>query len=106
MSFNVAQLATIEQARALVSTLAQYGMTVKPEVADQAESGIYVPLWSDFGGPIPADGDAKWYHFRFTNGAEGINVGLIQDRLKRYPNSPGYVLRSLAEEVSRIAEGA
>ena len=107
MGFNRQQLCTIEQARELVPQLAQYGMNVLPENADPHKSGIYLPDW--VGGPlsfpIPHEGeDLKWFHLRFDNGAEGVNAGLVLDRLSRYPMSPGYVFRSLKTEVDAIAQ--
>jgi hypothetical protein len=102
MGFNKAQLATLTEARALAEELKNYGLIINSESEDQNKSGIYLPDWRTEGGPSPNEGDALWYHFRFTNGADGVNVGLIQDRLSRYPNSPAYVFRSLVEEINQI----
>lgn len=109
--FNPAQLATWKQARNLAPMLESVGGGVLPETGNPLTSGIYVPQW--LGGPAAhpepsqaVEGDTKWFlHFRFRNGAEGMNVGLILDRFKRYPTSPAYVLRTLAEEAAMLAGG-
>ena len=68
---------------------------------DNRTSGIFIPLWE--GGPggfeIPNDGLSHWYHYRFSNGFEGMNAGLVRDRFARYPNSPLYVIEQIALEV-------
>jgi hypothetical protein len=113
--FNTNQLATWEQARDYANKLTAgpivVGGGVKPETADPAASGIYLPNW--VGGPggfaepnytDPLTG-AKYFflHYRFRNGAEGMNVGLIMDKFRRYPNSPAYVMMALAAEADAMA---
>jgi hypothetical protein len=113
--FNRAQLATWDEARHLALTLSSgalvVGGGVRPETQDARTSGVYVPTW--LGGPAgfgePAERDEKtgreyfWIHFRFLNGAEGVNAGLILDRLRRYPTASLYVLSALAAEVEGLA---
>jgi hypothetical protein len=113
--FNTNQLATWEQARDFANRLSAgpivVGTGVKPETSDPASSGIYLPSWS--GGPggfaepnftDPQNG-AKYFflHYRFRNGAQGMNVGLIMDKFRRYPNSPAYVMSALAAEADSMA---
>jgi len=113
--FNKNQLATWEQAREYADRLSKppivVGGGVKAETQDPKSSGIYRPEWvggpGGFAEPNYTDPVTKvgyfFLHYRFKNGAEGMNVGLIMDKFKRYPNSPMYVLGSLAEEARMIA---
>ena len=115
VAFNIAQLATWEQAREYANKLSAgpivVGGGVKPETSQTATSGIYLPEWlpGPAGFPEPYYTDEKtgktyqYLHFRFRNGAEGMNVGLIMDKFSRYPNSPLYVLSALAAEADSIA---
>jgi len=115
--FNIAQLATWEQAREYANKLSAgpivVGGGVKPETSNTASSGIYTPEWLPGPGAFPEphffdDVSGKKYynlHFRFRNGAEGMNVGLIVDKFRRYPSSPLYVMRALAAEADSIANG-
>ena len=113
--FNTNQLATWEQARECANKLSGgpivVGAGVKPETSNPATSGIYLPEW--VGGPggfaepnytDPQTGVTYLFlHFRFRNGAEGMNVGLILDKFRRYPNSPMYVMGALAAEANSMA---
>lgn len=111
--FNLAQLASWAQARDLAKQLTDRGIGrgVKPESGDPELSGIYTEPW--LGGPAnfpePHYFDEKtgthYYplHFRFNNGAGGMNVGLIMDKFKRFPMSPGYVWDTIAREVNAMA---
>lgn len=113
--FNTAQLATWDDARKYAQMLSAgpivVGLGVSPESSDVSKSGIYVPSWA--GGPggfqepnytDPQTGaQYLWLHYRFLNGASGMNVGLIIDKFKRYPNSPFYVLTALAQEAASLA---
>ncbi len=115
MSFNQTQLATWQQARDLAQQLSTgpvlVGNGVKPENQDMSVSGIYIPDWmggpANFAEPNFTDentGDQYFFlHFRFNNGAEGMNVGLIGDTLKRYANSPAYAMSILADEATDMA---
>lgn len=115
--FNTNQLATWEQARDYANRLSAgpilVGAGVKPQTNNPATSGIYLPAWE--GGPggfaEPNYTDARtgdkyfFLHFRFRNGAEGMNVGLVMDKFRRYPNSPAYVLNALAAEADAMGRG-
>lgn len=122
-TFNPAQLATYEQARAVRDFLGtqvgggvlsgddEHGIQTVPNVLFwlppvQQVPGIYVPPWESgpHADPVPSDGNKKFLHYRFKNGAEGMNVGLIIDKFSRYPNSPDYVIRTLAEEAASMAK--
>lgn len=115
MNFNIAQLATWEDARDCAKKLSSgpvvVGGGVKPESADPYTTGIYIPDWlsgpAGFEAPYQEDTQTgkKYYylHFRFRNGAEGMNVGLILDKFRRYPTSPGYVLSEFAKEADSLA---
>lgn len=112
-----AQLTTIDQARWLAAELNKRGIGggVLPEVNSGTaeapdyhndQSGIYLDLWNPAFNPEPQLGDAWGYLLRFKNGAGGNNVGLILDRLKRYPTAPEYVYRELGKEVDAMAANA
>lgn len=113
--FNTAQLATWDDARMYAKILSAgpiiVGYGVCPESTDPNKSGIYIPSWD--GGPggfqEPNFSDPKtgvqylYLHYRFLNGASGMNVGLIMDKFKRFPNSPAYVMSVLAQEAASLA---
>ena len=82
---NPSQFATLAEAQAIAKKLGTVGGGVKPYNADDNDaSGIYIPSY--FGPfPAPSIGDAKFYHFRFENGAEGFNVGLIRTFMQVFP---------------------
>ena len=42
-------------------------------------------------------------NYRFNNGAQDMNVGLIMDKFRRYPNSPMYVMGALAAEAASMS---
>jgi hypothetical protein len=71
------QFATIDEAKAIAAKLGVIG----GGVAD-----TYIP---EYLGPYstPENGPAKFYHFRFHNGAAGFNVGLIRTTMMYYPSS-------------------
>lgn len=112
-NFNPAQLATWEEAKTLAAKIEAFrvssgipmGGGVRPETASMDTSGIYVPSWE--GGPegFPEPNDALngkfWLHFRFWNGAAGLNVGLILDKLARYGGNERYVFGSLANDLQQ-----
>lgn len=114
--FNMAQLATWEDARHYANILSAgpivVGEGVSPETSDPDKSGIYIPFW--VGGPggfaepnyiDPATGKKYFFlHFRFRNRAEGMNVGLIIDKFSRYPMSPAYVMTALAAEAQSMIQ--
>lgn len=111
--FNTNQLSTWEQAREYATKLSAgpivVGNGVKPETSSPATSGIYRPSWDGGIFQEPNHTDSKsgeqsfFLHYRFHNGAEGMNVGLIMDKFRRYPNSPQYVISALAAEASSMA---
>lgn len=121
MSFNPAQLASYFDARSLRAYLNSTPQFAKNQILGGDDEivapvepdpnfpwltplpptfGIYVPVWSNVpgAGPAPNDGDKLWLHFATANGRKGFNVGLAIDKFKRYPASPEYVVRALAEE--------
>ena len=122
MSFNLAQLATLDQAKELAAQInatkfvdpktgqpALIGRGVAAYSENNAISGIYIPEWlTDAGFEAPSEVNPEgqrefYYHFRFQNGVEGVNVGLVLDRLQRYPSAPAYVLKALFDEVESLA---
>lgn len=117
--FNEDELATYEEARAVRALFNQYGTGggVLPGDDEKAAPppdpnmwwlpqstaapGIYQPSWvgGPGGFPIPnAPGGKRYLHLRFKNGGEGMNVGLIIDKFKRYPNAPIYVINTFNQE--------
>lgn len=91
------QFVTLTEAKAIAKTLGDIGGGVLPYRADVAaeamppnveeideSSGIYVPMYS---GPFatPQDGEREFYHFRFHNGADGFNAGLIKRTMEYSP---------------------
>jgi hypothetical protein len=90
------QFTTLETARAIAAQLGNIGGGVIPYHAeneletapplqdtDPHRSGIYIPQYAMFATPEQAD--HKFYHFRFQNGAEGFNAGLIQTIMTMFP---------------------
>lgn len=78
--FNPNQLATHDEAKALAAELGSVGGGVRE---------IYLGFWLPQGGPQPqgeVDGTLTlpWL-FRFNNGIDGVNVGLVRETKKRYP---------------------
>jgi hypothetical protein len=69
------QLATYQEAQEIAKQLG----TIGGGVVD-----TYIP---EYGGPFtaPENGPAKFLHFRFANGAEGFNVGLIRAFMQYSP---------------------
>lgn len=116
-NFNINQLVTWDEARSIAIKLRLgpivVGGGVKAETSDPKTSGIYTPEWlpGPEGFPEPFYFDQEtglkyyWLHFRFKNGAEGMNVGLIKSKFKSFPNSETYVLGQLASEANMIAAG-
>ncbi|MEO7145700.1 MAG: hypothetical protein ABI165_19575 [Bryobacteraceae bacterium] len=83
---NPNQFATIMEAKAIAQQLSGIGGGVKPLTDDDTVSGIYIPQYF---GPwaAPSIGDSKFFHFRFNNGAEGFNVGLVRLFMQVFPAS-------------------
>jgi hypothetical protein len=69
------QLATFQEAQEIAKQLGSIGGGVVD---------TYIP---EYGGPFtqPENGPAKFLHFRFANGAEGFNVGLIRAFIQNSP---------------------
>jgi len=71
------QLSTIEEAKAIAAKLGAIGNGI---------ADIYIP---EYLGPYapPENGTAKFHHFKFRNGADGFNVGLVRSTMKFFPTS-------------------
>lgn len=111
VTFNDAQLSTWENAikyAKLINTSPQFlaaGVQILPQDPAHIHSGAYIPSWLSGPGGFqePIDGDKFFIHYRFNNGFEGMNAGLVQDKFRRFPSSPAYVLSQLLKEAQ---EGA
>lgn len=79
----MSQFVTHDDAKAIALQLATIGGGVLPEHPDQSVSGIYIPDYGPF--PTPSQGEAKFYHFRFRNGASGLNAGLVKGIMQTFP---------------------
>jgi hypothetical protein len=102
-TFNPAQLATWDDARALAAKIEAFRQSqglymaggVAPETKDPNTSGIYVPSWDGGPGGFPEPNDVEnlkyFLHYRFVNGRAGINVGLILDKERRFAGNDMYV---------------
>lgn len=76
---------------------------VEPDPNDAHRSGVYIPEYA--GGspvPTPADGQNKFYHFRFRNGAEGINAGLVRDAIAYSPVFWPQMIASSVNAAARV----
>lgn len=108
-AFNKEQLASWGEATRIADRLnksqafRQAGITVKPQ--NPPNSGIYRPVWLSGPGGFPEPhGDGTYsLHFRFSNGMEGMNVGLVREKFDKYPTSPLYVIGTLLTEVQQGA---
>jgi hypothetical protein len=87
----MSQFVTLDEAKAVAAQLTDIGGGVLPynpnteidmyppgQNDDPQRSGIYIPAYTTGPFATPQQGDSKFYHFRFENGAEGFNVGLIK----------------------------
>jgi hypothetical protein len=84
MSKNM-QLVTLEEAKRIAEMLGDIGGGVLPyNESNPDKSGIYIP---QYGGPFapPSQGEQKFYHFRFRNGAQGNNAGLVKGIMAMFP---------------------
>lgn len=92
------QYVTLDEAKKIAKQIGEIGggvLPYNPETVDEYaaplqdddpnRSGIYIPSY--IGGPFatPSNGDAKFFHFRFVNGAEGFNAGLIKATMAYSP---------------------
>jgi len=94
MPFNMQQLASRDQAAQLALLLDTYNI-------GEGVKEIYIPefLLSQTPEETVAGVRYEWLHFRFNNNAEGINVGLILDMMKRNTNR-AYVLSILQRDIA------
>lgn len=79
------QFVTLDEAKKLAKELATIGGGVLPyNPEDPERSGIYI---ADYTGPFatPEDGERKFFHFRFRNGASGFNAGLVKRTMEYSP---------------------
>ena len=80
------QFVTLAEAMDIAKQLGTIGGGVLPFNADDSEtSGIYIP---EYFGPFatPEEGERKFYHLRFRNGAEGFNAGLVKRTMEYAPS--------------------
>lgn len=78
------QFVTLETAKDVAKKLGDIGGGVLPYIPDDVEkSGIYIPEYGYFN--TPSEGDKKFYHLRFKNGAEGFNAGLVANTMRLFP---------------------
>jgi hypothetical protein len=81
----MSQFVTLEEAKRLAKELGNIGGGVLPyNEYDSELSGIYVP---EYIGPFatPEQGEKKFFHFRFRNGASGFNAGLVKRTMEYSP---------------------
>lgn len=105
--FNPEQLTTWDEAKQIALHFKTpvngklIGGGLKNLTSKVETSGIYLPVWvgGPGGFPEPRIGKARAYLFRFKNGFEGANVGLVRELFKKYPLSPGYVMGQLGKEI-------
>jgi hypothetical protein len=104
--FNPEQLSTWKDATVLASKINRrnIGGGVRPQTGSPDRSGIYIPRWVSGPGGFqqPINGNNYHLHFRFANGAEGINVALALAALARYNYHPNSWAK-FAEEVATNA---
>lgn len=106
-SFNPEQLATWDEAKLIAKHFLVpfngklIGGGLKLLTSSPSTSGIYIYPWNGgpAGFPEPRIGKARGYLFRFKNGMEGVNVGLVRELFDKYPTSPWYVMNELAKEI-------
>lgn len=84
-------LTTRKEAEGIAAQLTAIGLTV---------TEIYIPQFTNGPFPTPQDGDKKFYHFRFLNGASGFNAGQIRWTMLC---CPGRWPIMITEEVAREA---
>lgn len=106
--FNPDQLATMAQAENFAGIInasqpfIQAGISILPQNDDPSKSGIYLPPWDPGPGGFPepsGPGGLQWLHYRFSNGFNGVNVGLVIAEFNRYPSAPLYVCEWLLPQV-------
>lgn len=88
---NPNQLCTEAEAQAIAAKLSAIGGGVEK---------IYVPTFSVF--PAPTDGaGAQQFVFRFANGADGFNAGLIRQTMRYFPTRWPVMLATEVENSHR-----
>lgn len=100
----MSQFVTLKEAKLIADqlTVANIGRGVPPYNANEPDkSGIYIP---EYNGPFatPEDGERKFYHIRFRNGAEGFNAGLLAQTMRYAPTRWPLMI---ATEVNDAASG-
>ncbi len=94
---NAAQYATDAEAKEIAEKLGNIGGGVKE---------AYVPEYSGPFAPWVVNG-AKFLHFRFNNGAEGVNVGLVRETIAKnpftWPNMIGSEVAAMANPTGGAA---
>ncbi len=109
--FNPAEICTWAKAMALANRInmspqfQQAGIHILPRTQNMDTSGVYIPSWVSGPGGFqePQNGNEFFLHFRFSNGFEGMNCGLVREKFASYPLSPAYVLGTLLLEVQQGA---
>ena len=88
------QLATREEAQQIAQALGSIGGGVVD---------TYIP---EYGGPFtaPENGEAKFYHIQFANGAEGFNVGLIRAFMQYSPMRWPTMIATEVEAARKVAD--
>jgi hypothetical protein len=86
------QLATFEEAKQISDQLGAIGGGVVD---------TYIP---EYGGPFvqPSDGPSKFLHFKFANGADGFNVGLIRAFMQNSPLRWPVMIGTQVEAARRV----
>lgn len=105
--FNPAEVCTWAKAIALGKRInasvefQQAGIHILPRTQIMSASGIYIPVF--VGNEDPVNGNEFFLHYRFSNGMEGMNAGLVREKFASFPLSPSYVLGQLLKEVEQGA---
>ncbi len=123
--FNAEQVATWDEARAIRESINNHPLFKNSNLQIMSESsgwtkhplydwlpmvktksGIYIPEWlsGPHSDPTPQIGISYWLHFRYNNGFEDSNVGLIRTKFKAYPTSPDHVFEYLWNEAMKGAK--
>lgn len=84
-------LTTLDEAKAIATALGSIGGGV---------TEVYIPEYTTGPFPTPRDGERLFHHFRFQNGASGMNAGAVKWTMQ---SCPGRWPLMLAEEVEREA---
>ena len=97
------QFTTLDEAKAVAKQLSAIGGGVPPYDANDPEvSGIYIPEYSVGPFPTPQDGDRRFYHVRFRNGADGFNAGLMKATMEIFPTRWPVMISSEVDAAGRM----